>query len=156
MRSRRAWHRIIALLALVSLVLPASARVALCTSSTQKSVCCMAHKSVAKTKPVEETRSCCQSKAKVAPVQSGSSSVSEGKDRCHCVAKLAPTAPATLASITGGSELVEVTIPSQPESTPRTESVTNHVTTIFSGDSSPPDEPHGSSGHGRAPPVSIL
>ncbi len=154
MRQQGVLTRIIALLALISLVLPASARATSCMIASQKMTCCMARATVApKPKPVEPKEDCCHPKAKTA---SGTSAIEKPKTACHCAQKSIPTAPATTSILNLGTEGVEDTVPSQQRFASSPEEIKSQSTTIFFTDSSPPDDPPGSSSQGRAPPVSVL
>ena len=148
----RAWQRIIALLALISLVLPASARVATCVDRVKSMTCCMNQVApLAKPKSVEVKDDCCQTKAR--PAKSGSG-FSEGKGACHCSIKSIPSQVTNDSVAANGSENLDVTVPVANNFSPNAGTVARITQAIFFGDSSPPNEPHGSSSHGRAPPVS--
>src|SRR5258708_1635276 len=118
MRSQGVLIKIIALLALISLALPASARVASCMASGQKMACCQSHQAPqVKVKPVED---CCHP-----TVQSASSHVQtlEGKAQCHCAAKPVPSPQATVSVLNFGGELIEVILLQSGELLPIAEPV---------------------------------
>ena len=153
MRPQGAWLRIFALLALLSLVLPASANVASCMEHAKSMTCCM--KQVATStepKAAVDKEDCCHKKAKSAK---SLPSISEGKNECHCSIKSIPAQPSgEFNSTTTGN--FDIAIPVVINSLPNSGQVARQTPKIFYGDSSPPDEPHGTASFGRAPPVSVL
>lgn len=154
MRSQGVLVKIVALFALILLVLPASARVASCMSIGQKMTCYMAKASVApKPTPAKVIEDCCHPKVKSAPK---ASTILEEKAQCHCVQKPIPTSPTTISVLDFGAETVETTVPTQEKLLPQAEPIKVQLVATFYNDSGPPDELHGSSWQGRAPPVSVL
>ena len=149
MRPQRAWLRICALLALISLVLPASARVVSCMDHAKGMTCCMAKAAKPKTQP---THDCCGHENKPA---SATPVVSEGKSACHCVLKTLPTKSANVFTLYSPSEQVEFNIPAKTADSTVAEPTSGQTKTVFYTDSSPPSEPPGSSNKDRAPPVSV-
>ncbi|MEI8281452.1 MAG: hypothetical protein WCG75_03505, partial [Armatimonadota bacterium] len=130
--------RIIALLALISLVLPASARATSCMIASQKMTCCMARATVApKPKLAEPKEDCCHPKAKSA---TRILAIEQAKSACHCAQKSVPVAPAPASILNLGHDGVEVIVPNQERLTPSPEATQSQSTTIFFTDSSPPDD----------------
>ena len=154
MRPHGAWLRIIALLALLSLVLPASAKAAMCMDHA-KSMTRSMNQIASSPQPtaVEVKDDCCHPKTSPAKSELG---ISEGKGQCHCSIKLIPSQVSNDFVAVYGSENLDVTEPVATNFPPNSGIVARVTQTIFYGDSSPPDEPHGSATHGRAPPVSVL
>lgn len=165
MRQQGVLNRIIALFALFALVLPASAKVASCLDHVKGNACCMSHgQPVAKKLVSEPVSSCCTTKAKsdskapkVNELKSASElkSVDESKSGCHCKIESAPTKPPhdsvlQLSSNSTGEVSNSVTPVNLSSPTPEV----RLEQAVFFNDSSPPDEPIGSSHDGRAPPVS--
>ena len=109
----------------------------------------MAKAAKPKTQP---THDCCGQEIKPA---STLPAVAEGKPACHCVQKTAPTKPAIYVNYKSSSELVEFNIPAKTAHLTDVEPTSAQAKTVFYSDSGPPSEPHGSSSHGRAPPVSV-
>ena len=156
MRKQGVWLKLYALLALVCLVLPASARITSCLDRAKGMTCCMSLAAKAsKPKVVEHVHDCCHPESAVKSADS-EPSVSEGAVPCHCSAKTIPVQPAqasTLGVEQGSDDLITLTV-ANPDL--KILSAPDHSARIFFGDSSPPDEPHGSASQGRAPPVSVL
>ncbi len=153
MRQQGVLNRIIALFALIALVLPASAKVASCLDHVKENACCMSHgQPVAKKLVSEPVSSCCTTKA---TSDSKAPTVQESKSGCHCKIKSAPTKPLhdsvlQLSSDANG----EVSYSTAPVKLSSSTSEVRLEQAVFFSDSSPPDEPLGSSHDGRAPPVS--
>ncbi len=159
MRQQGVLNRIIALFALFALVLPASAKVASCLDHVKENACCMSHgQPVAKKLVSEPVSSCCTTKVKSdskAPKVNESKSVDESKSGCHCKIESAPTKPPhdsvlQLSSNSPGEVSNSATPVNLSSPTPEV----RLEQAVFFNDSSPPDEPIGSSHDGRAPPVS--
>lgn len=150
MRPQGAWLRIIALLALLALVLPASAKVAMCMGHAKSMTRCMKQIAPsAKPKAVEVKEGCCHAKARSAKSEPG---ISEVKGQCHCSIKSIPSQVTNDFVAVSGSENLDFTATVQTDFSPNSGTVARVTQTIFYGDSSPPDEPHGSATRGRAPP----
>jgi hypothetical protein len=153
MRYSGAWQRIIALLALIVLVMPASARVASCLDHASEKFCCMKRSTtVVKVNPPSISNDCCHQ----TPILSASMvGLSEGKQSCHCKLNSIPSQPANDLTFNLTVEAPEATVlHPEPLSKPIVVASTQSKT-LFFGDSSPPKEPHSSATHGRAPPVSV-
>ncbi|MEI7984051.1 MAG: hypothetical protein WCI55_00360 [Armatimonadota bacterium] len=139
--------------ALIALVLPASAKVVSCLDHVKENACCMSHgQPVAKKLVSEPVSSCCTTKTKS---DSKAEKVVESKSGCHCKIKSAPTKPLhdpvlQLSSDANG----EVSYATGPFKLSSSTSEVRLEQAVFFNDSSPPDEPLGSSHDGRAPPVS--
>jgi hypothetical protein len=153
MRQQGVLNRIIALFALFALVLPASAKVASCLDHAKEKTCCMSHvQPVAEKVVTKSISSCCNSKSNA---ESKVPKVDEAKGECHCKIESAPTKPLhdsvlQLSSVESG----EVSDSTPLVQLPSTTSERWLEQAIYFNDSSPPDEPLGSSHDGRAPPVS--
>ena len=139
------------MLALFSLVLPASAKVAICMDHAKSMTCCM--NQIARPKVVDVKEDHCHPKAEPTKSQIG---ISEGKGQCHCSIKSIPSQVSNDFVAVSRSEYLDATGPVATNFSPNSGTVARVNQTIFYGDSSPPDEPHGSRTRGRAPPVSVL
>ena len=154
MRPQGVWIRICALVALIALVLPASANVASCMSRAKGMTCCMAGTgSVAKLKAVTAVHDCCHPQVESS---SSGSVLTESKSKCRCVLKSAPIQPTNVSVLNTATDQFEVAMPTAPVGSTDSEPASAQTQTIFFGDSSPPYEPHGSATHGRAPPVPVF
>ena len=154
MRPQGAWLRIIALLALLALVLPASAKVAMCMGHAKSMTGCMKQiEPSAKPKAVEVKESCCHAKARSAKSEPG---ISEVKGSCHCSIKSVAIQVTNDLVAVNGSENLDFTAPAPTDFSPNSGTGARVTQTVFYGDSSPPDERNGSATRGRAPPVSVL
>ncbi len=152
MRQQGVLNRIIALFALFALVLPASAKVASCLDHVKENACCMSHGQPAAKKIVTEpVSSCCSHQAKsVRAVQK----VVEAKGNCHCKIKSAPTMLSNDLGVQLSRDNLEISCSAEPVASTNFDTVARLDQVIFFSDSSPPDEPLGSSHDGRAPPFS--
>lgn len=150
MQQPRVLNRIIALLALISLVLPASARAVSCITTSKQMACCMEQaKPEAKNAISEPAHSCCKDET-----QANVTQISEGKQGCHCIKSFPAQLPNKLDSFTSIA-LVDLVFPANQKSLASVEPVSTHRQKISFTDSSPPCEPLLSLHSGRAPPISV-
>jgi hypothetical protein len=154
MRGQGVWSRICALVALITVVLPASANVASCLPHSKQVTCCMSRSaSVAKPRALDSEPDCCRHKARSS---SSSTAISEGKSQCHCPLKSIPGQPTNVSVLNSAIDQFEAVVPIKPSASIGSEETFAHTETIFYSDSGPPDDSYGSATHGRAPPVTVL